>query len=134
MQRLNKNFSLDIDPNTASERMHHILTTKTRHGTPMSNMRQWMRAGYLLSEFGYGIMEYLLAMDDSRTPEERLKELLGYIDRCNLEAKPQRDKQAVVVREAVKEASPEEVPVTTLEKKPAKPDFERDRIGCNPNP
>lgn len=124
MQRLNKNFSLDIDPDTASERMHHILTTRTRHGTPMSNMRQWMRAGYLLSEFGYGIMEYLLAMDDSRTPEERLKELLGYIDRCNLEAKTQPETQAVVV----KEANPEEVPVPQRETRPAKPAFERERM------
>ena len=89
MSRFAKTLTLNLEPGEASERLAAILKDK-RHGDSMARFREWVTAGYLLSECGNGIVEYMIARDrDPRTRdlsiEDRIKDLLSYIQRCNFE-------------------------------------------------
>lgn len=105
MQRLNKNFSLEVEPDTASERITRALTGKQSHGKPMTNMRNWMTAGFLLDEFGHGIMAYLLSQDDHQSPEQRRRELLHYLQYIDERkgSEPHREKERTTEKDSATE-------------------------------
>ena len=123
-KRINKNFSLEAEPGKASDKMVDILLgMKRRHGMAMIRMRNWMTAGYLLDEFGHGIIEYLLSTDDQRSPTERLQALVKYIERCEVNdiaikpaMQPAVQSPVPAFQEPIRQQAQPDAPVTPTKK------------------
>ncbi|MCG7915929.1 MAG: hypothetical protein JAY71_18845 [Candidatus Thiodiazotropha weberae] len=100
-----KTITIDPEPGLVSERlcqaMENAKTTRMR-GQSMTDLRQWLFGGYLLSELGHGIGEYMLAMDripdyQNRSASEKIRDLIRFMERCH---------NSSTHREASREASP----------------------------
>lgn len=63
--KLKKMVTLDAPPGSTGERITKRLEQAQGegHGKPMEHIRQWLQAGYLLAEFGHGIVDAWLALD-----------------------------------------------------------------------